>query len=293
MVNKKNILVTGSKGQLGTSIRQIKTNHNFNFFFKEKKDLDITNYNHLRLFVSKNSINTIINCAAYTKVDEAEKNKDIADQINNQAVENIAKICSELSVQLVHVSTDYVFDGCNNVPYKETCDVNPVNFYGMTKSEGEKKIMFYNPKKSVIIRTSWLYSNKNPNFLNKIIFKLCKEDEIFVVDDEISSPTNCEDLARTIIEIIPKIANNNTEVYHFSNLGFCSRYEFAKKINEFLKLDCNITPTKTKSSKIMRPSFSALNCSKIINDFHIKINPWQTSLKNHLNKTNYNKHEYI
>ena len=230
MVNRKNILVTGSKGQLGSSIKEISTNHPYYFYFKDKSDLDITNFSLIENFLKDNNIDTLINCAAYTDVLNADKNKFFSEKVNHIGADNLAKLCYKFNIQLIHISTDYVFDGHNNYPYKESNSTNPLNYYGISKLKGEKKILSYNLKKSVIIRTSWLYSKFNNNFVSKILDNLDKNQEILVVEDEIGSPTNALDLAKIILEIIPKLSNSKTEIYHFSNLGLCSRFEFAKKI---------------------------------------------------------------
>lgn len=284
-----NILVTGSEGQLGKSIKFFSDDcKNYNFYFKSKFELNITNFSDVEDFLIENKINLIINCAAYTNVEKAEVERYKAALINHHSVENLAKLCSLNDIQLIHISTDYVFDGNKITSYSEDDVTNPINYYGITKLAGEENILKYKLKKSAIIRTSWLYSNSENNFVSKIIKLTKNKFEINIVDDEIGSPTCANDLAKAIFQIIPKINNTKTEVYHFSNLGFCSRYEFVKKIKEFLKLDCNIRPVKKKSSKIKRPHFSALDCSKIINSFQLNIDSWEYSLKNHLNNNKYN-----
>ena len=255
MVIKKNILVTGAKGQLGSSLKEISNSYNHNFFFKDKVQLDILNFSKIHNFLKKNNINTIINCAAYTDVNHAEQQKIICDEINHIAVENIAKLCYKYGIQLIHISTDYVFDGLTNLPYTENNITNPQNFYGKSKLNGENKILNYKLNKSIIIRTSWLYSKSDNNFVNKIISKLNNKKKIFVVKDEISSPTNAYDLSLAIMEIIPKLSNSNTEIYHYSNLCFCSRYEFANKIKEYIKLYCKIISINQDSSKIKSQNF--------------------------------------
>ncbi|MAD12600.1 MAG: dTDP-4-dehydrorhamnose reductase [Flavobacteriaceae bacterium] len=286
MVNKKNILVTGANGQLGICLNEISNSYNHNFFFKGKEDLDITNFIIFENFIRQNKINTIINCAAYTDVNTAEQKKDYSNIVNNIAVGNIAKLCDKFNMQLIHISTDYVFDGESNLPYNENNKTNPKNHYGKTKLDGENKILNQKLENSAIIRTSWLYSNAENNFVNKIILKLSNQKKIFVVEDEIGSPTNAHDLSKVIMEIIPRLSNSNTEIYHFSNLGFCSRYHLANIIRELVKGDCKIIPTKDKLSSINRPKFSALDSSKIIEDFQLKINSWESSLKTHLKKNN-------
>ena len=282
MVVKKKILITGSNGQLGSSLQEISNNYSFNFFFTKKKELDLTNFSMVRNFLKEKQINTIINCAAYTDVDGSKKNNEISEQINDMAVGNIAKLCSELNIQLVHISTDYVFDGFSSVLYNEENKTNPQTHYGITKLKGEKKVLQYNLKDSIIIRTSWLYSKFGSNFVNKILHKIKMQKEIFVVEDEIGSPTYAPDLAKVIMEISTRISNNGTKIYHFSNQGFCSRFQFANKINQLLESDCKIIPIQNKSAKVKRPKFSALDSSKIIKNFQLKINHWDVSLRNYL-----------
>ena len=284
MVIRKSILVTGSMGQLGSTIKEISKNYFHNFYFKEKREIDITNFSLIENFLTKNSIDTIINCAAYTDVSNAEKNKLLSDNVNIIGAYNLAKLCYELDIQLIHISTDYVFDGFNNYPYNESNVTNPQNYYGISKLKGEKKILSFNLKKSAIIRTSWLYSKYNNNFVSKILNHLDNEQHIFVVEDEIGSPTNAFDLAKTIIQIIPLLSNSKTEIYHFSNLGLCSRFELAKKIKDIIKSKCVVSPIKQKISAVKRPKYSPLDSLKIIQDFQLNIKPWEISLENHLKK---------
>ena len=293
MVRKKNILITGANGQLGTAFKKISCQSDYNFLFKEKKDLDITSYFNLKEFLNENKVNVLINCAAYTNVNNAKKNKDISNDVNNTAVGNIAKLCYELNIQLVHISTDYVFDGLKKTPYNELDKTNPQNYYGLTKLNGEKKILSYNLTNSVIIRTSWLYSDLSNNFVTKILTKLKNENDIFILDNEIGSPTNSLDLAISIMDIIPKISNSKTEIYHFSNLGYCSRYKFAKKIKELSNINCEVHPIKITKQKIKRPKFSALDSSKIIKNFKIDISSWEASLELHLNKNRINNYDHV
>lgn len=282
MVIKKNILVTGSNGQLGSCLKKISTEYDHYYFFKRKSDLDITNYSAFKDFLVEKNINTVINCAAYTDVNGAEINKKLSNLINNQAIEYIAKSCSELDLQLIHISTDYVFDGNKTYPYVEVDKTSPINHYGLTKLKGENKILSYNLNNSVIIRTSWLYSHTNNNFVSRILYRLKNKKEIFVVDNEIGSPTNAIDLAYTIMKIIPKLKNNKTKIYHFANFGFCSRYELAKKIKELIKEDCMVIPAKNNSKYSIRPKFSALDSTQIFKDFQISLKSWESSLKTHL-----------
>ena len=284
MVKKKNILITGSKGQLGSAIKEISKDYLHIFFFKDKSEMDITNFSFVQNFLKKYKIDTVINCAAYTDVINAEKNKILSDNVNNIGVENLAKLCSKFNIQLIHISTDYVFDGYNNLPYEESNLTNPQNYYGISKLNGEKKVLSYDLKKSAIIRTSWLYSKLSNNFVSKVLNELKNRNEIFVVKDEIGSPTNALDLSRAILEIIPRLSNSKTEIYHFSNLGQCSRYELAKKIKEIIKSESIVSVSTQKFSKIKRPKFSVLNSSKIIENFKLSIKTWDISLEEHLKK---------
>lgn len=284
MVKKKNILITGSKGQLGSAIKEISKDYLHIFFFKDKSEMDITNFSFVQNFLKKYKIDTVINCAAYTDVINAEKNKILSDNVNNLGVENLAKLCSKFNIQLIHISTDYVFDGYNNLPYEESNLTNPQNYYGISKLNGEKKVLSYDLKKSAIVRTSWLYSKLSNNFVSKVLNELKNRNEIFVVKDEIGSPTNALDLSRAILEIIPRLSNSKTEIYHFSNLGQCSRYELAKKIKEIIKSESIVSVSTQKFSKIKRPKFSVLNSSKIIENFKLSIKTWDISLEEHLKK---------
>ncbi len=283
MVNKKNILVTGANGQLGSSLTKLSDNYTFNFFFKSKIDLNISNKDALSNFILKQKIKLIINCAAYTNVDESERNLKKADLINSISVGYLAEICSTLGLNLIHISTDYVFDGLKGFPYSEIDKVDPVNNYGISKLRGEQCILKSNLKNSIIIRTSWLYSELSNNFVSKILSKIKNKKKIYVNPGEFGSPTNSNDLAKAILEIIPKIRNNRPQVYHYSNSGYCSRYEFAKKINQLVTAE-NFVFKKFKPdiSIIKRPEFSALNCEKILNDFDLEIISWDKSLENFL-----------
>lgn len=281
---KKSILITGANGQLGTCLKQISIDYDYKYFFKGKKDLDITNHLKLEEFLRKNKIDIIINCAAYTDVNNAENDKIISENINTYAVDNIAKLSYEFEIQLIHISTDYVFDGNKKTPYTENDITNPINYYGITKLAGEKNILKYKLKRSAIIRTSWLYSNSKHNFVSKILNSIKNNNKINVVEDEIGSPTSAYDLAKAIFKIIPQLKNTKTELYHFSNLGYCSRFQFAKKINESLKCSSVIYPKKKFLNKEIRPRFSALDSNKIMHSYNINIRTWNESLESHIKK---------
>ena len=282
MVEKKNILVTGGLGQLGSALNKISSKYNYNFFFTNSNDLDIKDHKLVKRFIIKNNIQIIINCAAYTDVNNAENERELADKINHLAVNNLAKICKINNIKLIHVSTDYVFDGKKKLAYTEEDKTNPLNFYGLSKLLGEKKILDHKLSNSIIIRTSWLYSYNKNNFVSKIINKLREDSKINVVVDEVGSPTNSIDLATAIFRIIPKIKNSKTEIYNYSNIGFCSRFEFALKINSLLNKKIKINKLNTSQGKIKRPKFSVLNNDKIVKDFDIDLKSWEESLEDYV-----------
>ena len=286
MVDKINILVTGANGQLGRSIQDICESYDFNFFFMKKKELDLTNFSLVENFLKLNKINCIINCAAYTDVDSSEKKYKICNNVNYLAVGNIAKLCSKLNIQLVHISTDYVFDGKKGFPYQESDYTRPLNKYGISKLNAEKIILSQDLTNSIILRTSLLYYDKGCSFINKIINKIKRNEHINVVSDQYSSPTYAIDLAHTILKIIPLISQSNSEIYHFANRGSCSRHELAVKINELLKADSKIIATKTNNDITVRPLYSVLSCIKIKNKFNIEIRKWEHALEEFITKQN-------
>ena len=282
-----NLLITGSKGQLGLALKSFK--HNFSndtFFFTDKSNLDITNFEEVSRFVSANNITVIINCAAYTNVDNAEDEPNLATKINSDAVQNLAEIAKEKAIKIIHISTDYVFDGTSEIPYVETSKTNPQNVYGVSKLRGEQALLKVNPDNSIIIRTSWLYSNVGNNFV-KTMLKLSQEKEsISVVSDQIGSPTNVYDLAKAILQIIPLLKSNGVQVYHYANRSNCSWFQFAKEIVKLSKNKCVVLPISSKkfNSKAKRPKFSLLNTAKIQKVFSLEIPTWEISLKNCLER---------
>lgn len=275
-----NILVTGSSGQLGSEIKELASFFPYNFFFTTRKDIDITSKDDIRAFCQTNSIKVIINCAAYTAVDKAESDEINAELINRKAVKKLALVSKELEIKLIHLSTDYVFDGRNYKPYCEEFQTNPQNIYGKTKLNGEKELININPKNSIIIRTSWVYSCYGNNFV-KTMLRLGKEKEsLNVIFDQVGTPTYAKDLAKTILDIIPRVNNQNVEVYNYSNEGVLSWYDFAKEIMKMAKLNCKIYPIETFQypTPAKRPHFSLLNKSKIKSNFNIEIPYWKDSL---------------
>ena len=234
-MTSSNILITGSKGQLGLSLKEVFQEHNFsdNLYFVDINELDICNHKNVKDYIVSNKIDVIINCAAFTAVDNAEIELHLAENINHYAVENLAMISKERNIKLIHISTDYVFDGKSNRPYSEEDETIPKTNYGLSKLNGELAIKKINPRNSIIIRTSWLYSKYSKNFVKNIIKMSKVQSEIDVIIDQVGSPTSAYDLALFIAEAIPKINNDNPQIYHYSNLGVCSWYDFALAIFEF------------------------------------------------------------
>jgi len=275
-----NVLVTGSNGQLGSEIEELSKEYKYNFYFTDRTTLDISNPHAITEFIISNNINTIINCAAYTAVDKAESDAEMAYTINHLAVKHLAEISKEKNIQLIHISTDYVFNGKNHMPYIETDETNPNGVYGKTKLDGEKAMIEINPKNSIIIRTSWVYSSYGANFV-KTMLRLGKEKEsLGVIFDQVGTPTYARDLAQAILEIIPKISSDKVEIYNYSNEGVLSWYDFAKEIMQMAKLNCEINPIETKEypTPAQRPHYSLLNKSKIKKAFNLTIPYYKDSL---------------
>ncbi|MFK5882069.1 MAG: dTDP-4-dehydrorhamnose reductase [Sulfurospirillum sp.] len=281
-----NILVTGSNGQLGSEIRELSSQYNYNFLFTDKDTLDITDEKTIKEFIEKNNIDLIINCAAYTAVDKAEDDEVNADKINHLAVKNLSEIAKDKNVKLIHISTDYVFDGKNYKPYNEDDVTQPNGIYGKTKLDGEKAMLGINPFNSIIIRTSWVYSSFGNNFVKTMLRLGRQRDELGVIFDQVGTPTYARDLAKAILDIIPQIENKTVEIYHYSNEGALSWYDFAKAIFRLSEVDCKINPIETKDypTPATRPHYSLLNKSKIKKEFDIEIPYWKDSLNECLRK---------
>ncbi len=275
-----NILVAGSNGQVGSEIKELSPNYPYHFFFTDRETLDITNEEVIKSFVQENNINTIINCAAYTAVDKAESDEVTADLVNRKAVKKLAKISFLNNIKLIHISTDYVFDGKAYKPYCEEFQTNPKSVYGATKLTGENEMIKINPANSIIIRTSWVYSYYGANFV-KTMLRLGKEKEsLGVIFDQVGTPTYSKDLAKVILDIIPQINNHKVEIYNYSNEGVLSWYDFAKEIMKMAKLPCQINPIETFQypTPAKRPHYSLLNKNKIKKDFGIVIPYWKDGL---------------
>lgn len=281
MLNSKyNVLITGSNGQLGSEIKELSNLYSYNFFFTDKTNIDITSKDNIKDFCQTNNINVIINCAAYTAVDKAQSDIENADLVNRKAVKKLAIVSNELNIKLIHISTDYVFDGKSFKPYKEEFQTNPQSVYGKTKLDGEKELINVNPKNSIIIRTSWVYSFYGNNFV-KTMLRLGKEKEsLGVIFDQVGTPTYAAHLAKIILDIIPNIKNDKVEIYNYSNEGVLSWYDFAKEIMKMAKIDCKINPIETFQypTPAKRPHYSLLNKAKIKAMFNVEIPYWKDGL---------------
>lgn len=278
----RNIFVTGSNGQLGSELQALASHYaDCAFTFSDRRTLDLNSADAIKAYFDDKSFDVIIHCAAYTAVDRAESEEELAFAINHRAVETLAHIARTKKIALIHISTDYVFDGSNFKPYRENDPANPQSVYGESKLAGEEALLAINPANSVIIRTSWLYSSFGSNFV-KTMLKLGRErDELGVIFDQVGTPTYARDLAAAILEIIPQIDNDHVEVYHYSNEGVCSWFDFAKAIFELGGARCKVRPIETKEypTPATRPHYSLLNKAKIKQTFTLSIPYWRESLK--------------
>ena len=276
---KPKILVTGSNGQLGKALQHITSSYpQFEFIFLSKEDLPVQHFKMVRHYFNTYQPQYCINCAAYTAVDRAEQERDRAFQINGEAVGVLAAVCKEHQCRLIHISTDYVFEGTATTPYKEDSPTNPQSVYGASKLEGEKQALQFNPD-SIIIRTSWVYSTYGKNFVRTILKLLQEKEEISVVDDQFGSPTYAADLAEVIMQIISS-GKWIPGVYHYSNEGLISWYDFALAIKELIRSNCRINPITTSQypTAAKRPAYSVLDNSKIQKTFNIRVKGWKDSL---------------
>ena len=279
-----NILVTGANGQLGHEMQRVAKSSNHNYIFTDVADgyekLDITNIEDIRNMVKNNNVGIIVNCAAYTNVDKAESDYDTANLINNTAAGNLATAMKEAGGTLIHISTDYVFQGDRNTPCQEDWTTNPLGVYGKTKLAGEAAIATTGCN-SIIIRTAWLYSQWGKHFVKTMQSLTATHDTLQVVFDQVGTPTFAGDLADTIAHIINTGQTNKTGIYHFSNEGVCSWYDFAKMICKLSGNTCDISPCYSKEfpSPVKRPHFSVLDKRKIKETFGIKVPYWTDSLE--------------
>ena len=277
------ILVTGSGGQLGSEIKVLSKNFpSYHFLFVSREDLSIENEQSVRNFFEENQVDYCINCAAYTAVDKAESETEKAFLINADAVGRLAKICLEYHTKLIHISTDYVYDGSVQSPLKEENTVGPVNVYGASKLKGEKLAIENNPA-TLIIRTSWVYSSFGNNFV-KTMLRLFKEKEgINVINDQLGSPTYAADLAEVIVKFIQQFENGEefSGIFNYSNAGITTWYHFAEEIKVLTASNCKINPIPTSSypTPAKRPLYSVLDTFKIKQALHLSVPSWQESLK--------------
>ncbi len=287
-MNKQNILITGANGQLGNCLRDLAADFQdkYNFYYTDVAELDITDAEAIEKFVADNCIDIIINAAAYTAVDKAEDEADMAHLINCTAVGNLAKAAKNHGLKLVHISTDYVFPGEMATPYMETDTPAPKSVYGSTKLAGERAIE-ESGCRAIIIRTSWLYSEYGNNFVKTMLRLGAERESLRVVCDQIGGPTYAGDLAKVIFCLIENgLEHKGVELYHFANEGVCSWFDFSKAIMEMAGLPCRVEaiPTSEYPAKAHRPSYSVFNLGKIKSATKMDIPYWRDSLILIINK---------
>tara|TARA_B100000131_G_C18044115_1_gene583717 strand:+ start:417 stop:1277 length:861 start_codon:yes stop_codon:yes gene_type:complete len=275
------VLVTGSNGQLGQSLRLISKNHSsieWNFF--SKNQLDIEKFDQIMSVVKNKKIQIIINCAAFTNVENSEIEFSKAYEVNSNGVKNLVNICEKLKLKLIHISTDYVFDGKKNGEYRENDITNPLSIYAQSKSEGENYVIRSNSE-TLVMRTSWLFSPYGKNFVKTIIKRSKHDGEIKVVNDQFGKPTYAIDLAQVIIELIHNKNSFKNKVYHFANSGKTSWFNFAKKIISYKKIECKLIPVSSSffNYKAIRPENSSLSTKFIEKNLNLEIRSWNLSLK--------------
>lgn len=283
-----NILVTGGAGQLGREVQNAVKGSTNHYIFTDASDLDICNRSVVEEFCIQNRVQIILNCAAYTQVDAAEKDIQLADQINHQAVAGLAQVAKILDITFFHISTDYVFGGRKNEPFHEDEPTEPLGVYGSTKRMGEEAIM-RSGCSYLIFRTAWLYSWQGNNFVQTMLKLTASKPELTVVFDQVGSPTNAADLAACLVHIIDsKKYMNNDGIYHFTNEGVCSWYDFAWQINAMSGHSCRVKPCYSSQfpSAVRRPSYSVLDKTKIKSTFQIEIPYWTESLEKCIQKIN-------
>ena len=274
------ILITGANGQLGKELQALSTSiPGFNFIFLSKEELSIHDTASVNAVFEKNKPGYLINCAAYTAVDKAETDKEAAYDVNAVATGLLATTCKEHNTRFIHISTDYVFNGKATAPYREDAMTDPQGIYGASKLEGEKLAMKLNPS-SIIIRTSWVYSEFGKNFVKTMLRLMSEKPSINVVNDQVGSPTYAADLADAIMQIIIS-GKWQAGIYHYSNSGIISWFDFATAIGEMIGSTCIVNPIPSSQypTPAIRPGYSVLDTSKISKTFSIQIKDWRTSLK--------------
>lgn len=286
----KTVLVTGANGQLGTSIHHLSASYNrFQFLFTDVDSLDICKAESVDAFIQAHPVDYIVNCAAYTAVDKAEENPELCEQINRDAVINLAQAAQSCGAKVLHVSTDYVFDGTACIPYQETDTPHPQSVYGSTKRAGETALLDICPD-AVIVRTAWLYSEYGNNFVKTMLRLGAEQEEIRVVFDQVGTPTYATDLAQALLTILEQAEAGNYQpgIYHFSDEGVCSWYDFTVKIISLAGLKARVLPIESKDypTKAVRPHFSVLNKQKIKAAYGLTIPHWEESLRKCLENMN-------
>lgn len=281
----KKILVTGGNGQLGSELKELSNDYSqFEFIFTDVEELDITNEEAVDQAFAESSPDFVLNCAAYTAVDKAESDLDLATKINATAPKLLAEASKRYGAKLIQISTDYVFDGTSHIPYTEEVSTSPNSAYGDTKLDGEKYVESI-AEDYLIIRTSWLYSSFGNNFVKTMIRLGNERDELGIIFDQIGTPTYAADLAQTIMEAVAKIDSGDVVdyrgVYHFSNEGVCSWYDFAKEIFRLENIEVRVKPIETVDypTPANRPHYSVMNKKKIKQTFGVRIPHWVDSLK--------------
>lgn len=280
MAKKFKILVTGANGQLGQCIKQASSSFDHEFFYFSSSELDITDKSSVEPVCKKINPDFIINAAAYTQVDKAEDEEEQAFAVNHIGVRNLTDHCKQSSCGLIHISTDYVFDGEKNSPYLETDEVNPQTVYGRSKLAGEVEIIDAQLEKFAILRTSWLYSSFGHNF-PKTMLKLAKDrDSLKVVNDQHGSPTSAHDLAEAILQIIPQLTSENSGLYHFSNSGITTWFGFAKELLKQREIEIELHPVFSDEfpAKAKRPKYSKLENVSVTEVFNLEVKDWKISL---------------
>jgi len=288
------VLITGSNGQLGSEIKELASDYeNLECVFKDLPELDICDAEVLNRFIIDQHINAVINCAGYTAVDKAEEEALIAQKVNSEGVLNLVNALKKVDGKLIHISTDYVFDGNHSQPYKESDPVSPIGVYGQTKRAGELAVL-NGSIDAIVIRTSWLYSKYGNNFVKTMLRLGNEKKSLQVVSDQKGTPTFAKDLAKTCLDILSDASSTKISkkgsLYHYSNEGVTSWYNFATAIMEIGNIDCRVIPIETKDypTQARRPMYSVLDKSKIKSDFKVKIPHWRDSLTNCIKKINRN-----
>lgn len=288
-MEKPLIAVSGKNGQLGSELKDLADSFNsFDFVFAGRDELDLSDLSSIESFFKKYQPDYFINCAAYTAVDKAEQDQESAYKINAEAVGKIAQLCQQNSTVLIHISTDYVFNGSNDRPYEPNDKTEPINYYGYTKWLGEK-LALENCKNTIIIRTSWVYSSYGNNFVKTMLRLMKDRTDLNVVGDQLGSPTYAKDLAEAILQIVLQIRQTHkTEsgIYHFSNEGIISWYEFATAIKNNAALQCNVQAITTAQypTPAKRPAYSVMSKEKIKSVYNLPIKEWESSLRECLQK---------